>query len=73
MCNDVEHIVIGGDLNTDLSRVHSGHTEYLRNILERESMKCVKFHDRCDIDYIFIHTISKHLNIQIIINSISKY
>ena len=55
ICNDVEHIVIhvGGDLNTDLSRVHSGHTEYLRNICERESMKCVKFHDRCDIDYTY--------------------
>ncbi len=41
ICNDVDHIVIGGDLNTDMSRVRSLHTKSLLHICERENMICV--------------------------------
>ena len=33
LCNNVDHILIGGDFNTDLSRTQSPHTVSLNNVL----------------------------------------
>ncbi len=52
-CNNVNHVVIGGDLNTDLSRPQSAHTECIRLMCSREDMKCVFDHTNCSIDYTY--------------------
>lgn len=56
VCNDVATCardINERDLNTALSRTQSAHTECLRNICEREYIKCVKLHDHCDINYTY--------------------
>jgi len=53
VCNEVDQIIIGGDLNTDLSRGGSLHTKYLLDMCEKESLTCVSTHTDFNIDYTY--------------------
>ena len=53
VCQEVDYIIVGGDFNTDLSRLSSPHTIALEELCNRENMLCVKRHVSCDIDYTF--------------------
>ncbi len=53
VCNDVDHIILGGDFNTDLTRIQSPHTQYLNYICERENIIPAQNHSICDIDYTY--------------------
>ena len=59
ICNNVDHVIIGGDFNTDLSRVRSAHTASLLDICRRECVKCVQGHPKCNIDYTY-ESMSNH-------------
>ncbi len=50
---DVDCIIIGGDLNTDLTRSNSAHTTNLLAICDDENLSCVKWHPRCHVDYTY--------------------
>lgn len=49
--SNCDHIVIAGDLNTEFSRINSLHTQYIRNFISRECLKCCADHAVCDIEY----------------------
>ena len=51
--NDVNHVIIGGDLNTDLSRNRSLHTSSLVSFADRENLKFVVNHENADVDYTY--------------------
>ena len=50
----VVNCIIGGDLNTDLSRVRSGNTISLNNFLPTESLSMVQQHVTNCIQYTFL-------------------
>ena len=52
MCN-VDHIIIGGDLNTDLSRPHSLNTIMLNEFVQRESLQYCNSLDLAQVDYTY--------------------
>ena len=58
VCNKVDHIIIGGDLNTDLKRTTSLHTKHLLNVCDKESLKCAASHSNFNIDYTYESTIN---------------
>ena len=51
---DGHQVIIGGDLNTDLSRSTSLHTQALNSFLEIEFMKYCLTHVTCDVDYTYL-------------------
>ena len=53
LCNNVYHILIGGDFNTDLSRTQSAHTISLSQICAREFMKYAQHLSQFSIDYMY--------------------
>ena len=59
ICNNVDHVIIGGDFNTDLNRLRSAHTTNLLDICNRENIKCVLGHPKCNIDYTY-ESMSNH-------------
>jgi exonuclease III len=56
--NNATDIIIGGDLNTDLSRTGSAHTRALIHFLENENLICGKMHNISDVDYTYESKIS---------------
>jgi len=55
ICNSHEHnfVIIGGDMNTDLSRINSAQTNSLKHICETEGLKCINQHPSCQIGYTY--------------------
>ena len=49
----LDQIIIGGKLNTDLTRKRSLHTKYLLSMCEKESLKCFSSHTKFHIDYTY--------------------
>jgi len=60
ICNRVNHIIIGGDFNTDLSRVKSSHTKSFIDSCSREGMKHILKHPKCNIDYTYMSMSNHH-------------
>ena len=54
--SDVNYIVFGGDLNTDLRRVRSPHTTVLTDFCDQRCLKVCTQHDVADIDYTYENT-----------------
>ena len=52
--NNVVNCIIGGDLNTDLSRVRSGNAISLNNFISNESLSMVQQHVTNCIQYTFL-------------------
>ena len=50
---NVDHIVIGGDFNSDLSRFKSPHTNSLNTFCEKEFLIPVILHDASKLDYTY--------------------
>jgi exonuclease III len=51
--NNAVDIIIGGDLNTDFSRLDSAHTRAFLNFLEDENLICGFTHDSRDVDHTY--------------------
>ena len=51
--SDVDHIVIGGDQNTDMPRVRSSHTTALQDFCVSESLTMCINHAVANIDYTY--------------------
>ena len=51
--SDIDHIIIGGDLNTDVSRLGSSHTTTLHEFCNRESLFMCVNHAVANIDYTY--------------------
>ena len=49
--NNIDNIVIGGDLNTDFKRVNSLHTKSLFSFVEHHTMKCGLHFEYSHVDY----------------------
>lgn len=56
--SDIEHVVFGGDLNTDLSRQASLHTEALHQFCESECLQFCLLDDHSKIDYTYENSFS---------------
>ena len=52
-CHEADCIIVGGDFNTDFTRVNSPHTRALKQLCNSESMTCITQHEKCDVDYTF--------------------
>jgi len=55
ICNHptIDHVIIGGDFNTDMSRTQSPHTIALREFCEHEDLLMCASHDTSIIDYTY--------------------
>ena len=52
-CHESDFLILGGDLNTDLSRIMSPSTRALETRCADENMVCVQKLNMCDIDYTY--------------------
>ena len=50
---DIDHILICGDLNTDITRQKSPHTQAINEFCERLSLSMCFYHPAADIDYTY--------------------
>ena len=60
---DVENVCIAGDMNTDLSRLNSWHTQSIKQFVEQEDMYCVINNSCADVDYTYINAFTNAYNI----------
>ena len=58
-----ENICIAGDMNTDLSRLSSWHTQAIKQFVEHEDMHCVMESPCADVDYTYINTFTNTYSI----------
>ena len=47
----IDYVIIGGDLNTELGRVTSLHTQVLNVFVQNEELKCCDMSDKAHIFY----------------------
>jgi exonuclease III len=55
---DSNHIIIGGDFNTDLTRINSAHTQNLKPYLANENLKYCDDSMCCNVDYTYTSKIN---------------
>ena len=50
---NVDHVIVGGDLNTDVCRTRSLHTHCLNEFITNECMQLSTSHQSCTVDYTY--------------------
>ena len=61
--NDVQNLCVLGDMNTDLSRSHSWHTQSLLRFIENEDLFITLNHSCADISYSYCNTYTNAFSI----------
>ena len=49
--NNVEHMCVLGDMNTDFSRIHSWHTQTLHSFIDQENLYIALNHSNSNVSY----------------------
>ena len=57
--NNVEHICVLGDMNTDYSRAHSWHTQALNRFIDHENLYVALQHSSSNVPYSYSNSYSQ--------------